>query len=101
MILSRCLPITRTSVERPWKRRPQPSLSYDERFGSRSRVRRRAFAEPPLKYGRSRSIAEESKCDLWTLFRLTASAAIFDGIARSQGHTNVHKRSYRSENCKK
>src|SRR3982074_267182 len=101
MILSRCLPITRTSVERLWKRRPQPSLSYDERFGSRSRVRRRAFAEPILKYKRSRSIAEASKCNLPDTFRLTASAAIFDGIDRSQGHTNVHKRSYQSGNCKK
>jgi hypothetical protein len=38
---------------------------------------------------------------LMDTFRLTASAAIFDGIARSQGHTNVHKRPYQSENFKK
>ena len=34
-------------------------------------------------------------------FRLTAPTAIFDGIARSQGHTNVHKSPYKSGNCKK
>ncbi len=38
---------------------------------------------------------------LMDTFRLTAPAAIFGGIARSQGHTNVQKRSYQSGNCKK
>ena len=40
------------------------------------------------------------KMQLMDTFRLTASAPIFDGIARSQGHTSVHKSSYRSGNRK-